>query len=249
MQGRTRILMVGGAVFAPFIIVGTDLAVRLSNSASGLQAATPLATPFIGLFLAFSEFTSASVFAAFSLFVPGTRWARLWAIYYFIAGVSATYHGTPAFWDEWRSVFTLFDAAQFACIAGGIAEYLGRSVAPRKLTALAIVTWPIIHFARLYGLGDTGIAYMAMLSLVNSVGGIMIFSLRRGYASRAVAAALLLYGVVDLGEIIDHLTIEAGTVTLNLAIGALSIHPIILNSVAGLTILMAALFEYQQQIK
>src|SRR5260221_3175227 len=109
MQGRTRILMLGGAVFAPFIIVGTDLAVRLSNSASGLQAATPLATPFIGLFLAFSEFTSAAVFAAFSLFVPGTRWARLWAIYHFIAGVASTYHGSPAFLGECPAVFTLFE--------------------------------------------------------------------------------------------------------------------------------------------
>jgi PAS domain S-box-containing protein len=242
-------MMVGGAVFALFIFVAADLALRLSSAASGLQTETPLATPFIGLFLAFSEFTIASVFAAFSLFVPGTRWARLWAIYHFIAGVSATYHGSPAFWEEWRFVFTLLDAAQFACIAGGIAEYLGRSVALLKLTALAIVIWPIIHFARLYGLGDTGIIYMGLMSLCNSVGGILIFSLRRGYASRAVAAALLLYGVVDLGEIISHLTVDAGTITVHLAAGALSIHPIILNSVAGLTILMAALFEYQQQIK
>jgi len=242
-------MMVGGTVIALFIIVAGDLAVRLSNSATGLQATTPLATPFIGLFLAFSEFISAAVFAAFSSFVPGTRWARLWAIYHFIAGVSATYHGTPTFWEEWRFVFTLLDAAQFACIAGGIAEYLGRSVAPGKLAALAVVTWPVLHFSRLYGLGDTGIAYMAMLSLSNAVGGTLIFSLRRGHASRAVAAALLLYGLVDLGEIISHLTMKAGTITLHLADGALSIHPIIVNSVASLTILMAALFEYQQQIK
>ncbi len=248
MHGRTKIAIVGSLALTLFF-VGVDLTFRLKDSAGGLQAATSLATPFIGLLLAASEFAIGSVFAAFSLFVPGTRWARLWAIYHFMAGISATYHGTPAFWHAWRPAFALLDAAEVACVAGGIADYLGRRIGAVKLTTVAVVLWPIIFFAYLYGLGDSGIVYMALMALSNSIGGLMIFAARRGYASRAVAGALLFYGVVDFAEIIDHLTVGVGTLSVDLAIGTLSILPIILNTVAGLTILTAALFEYQQQIE
>ena len=88
-QSRTT-FWIAGVALVTLVIIG-DLVVRLAGAAAALQAQTPLGTSFIGLFLAFSEFTVAAVFAAFSLFVPGTRWARLWAVYHFISGVSATF--------------------------------------------------------------------------------------------------------------------------------------------------------------
>ena len=248
MHGRTKIAIVG-CLALTLLLIGVDLTFRLKVSAGALQAATSFATPFIGLLLAASEFAIGSVFAAFSLFVPGTRWARLWAIYHFMAGISATYHGTPAFWHTWRPAFALLDAAEVACVAGGIADYLGRRIGAVKLTTLAVILWPIVFFAFLYGLGDSGIVYMALMALSNLIGGMMIFAARRGIASRAVAGALVFYGVVDFAEIIDHLSVGGGTLSIDLAIGTLSILPIILNTAAGLTILTAALFEYQQQIE
>ena len=249
MRAQSRsTFWIAGAALVSFVIIG-DLVIRLASAAAALQAQTPLGTPFIGLFLAFSEFTVAAVFAAFSLFVPGTRWARLWAVYHFISGVSATYHGSVASWEAWRPMFTLLDAAEIAFVIGGVFEYLGRRFSPLKIVVLALGVWPIVHFAHLYGLGDTGIGYMSMMALSNTIGGAMILRFGRGYASRAVAAALLLYGIDDFSEILQHILVTPEGFTLGLTAGGLSTHPIVLNTVAGLTILMAALFEYQQQIQ
>ena len=246
-QSRTT-FWIAGAALVILVIIG-DLVVRMAGSAAALQAQTPLGTSFIGLFLAFSEFTVAAVFAAFSLFVPGTRWARLWAVYHFISGVSATYHGSVASWEAWRPAFTLLDAAEIACVIGGVVEYLGRRFSGGKVMLLAMGVWPIVHFTRLLALGDTGIGYMSMMALSNSIGGVMILRYGRGYASRVVAGALLLYGIDDFSEIVQHILITPEGFTLGLTAGGLSTHPIVLNTVAGLAILMAALFEYQQQIQ
>jgi PAS domain S-box-containing protein len=249
MSARSRsTFWIAGSALVTLVILG-DLVVRLASSAADLQAQTPLGTPFIGLFLAFSEFTIAAVFAAFSLFVPGTRWARLWAVYHFISGVSATYHGTTTYWVAWRPFFTLLDSAEIACVIGGILEYLGRGFAPSKVLLLALGVWPIVHFARSMGLGDTGVGYMTMMALSNSIGGVMILRYGRGYASRAIAAALLLYGIDDFFDLFGHLAVTPEGSMVGLTAGGLSTHPIVLNTVAGLTILMAALFEYQQQIR
>jgi hypothetical protein len=149
-----------GLRWSLLVIIG-DLVVRLADSAAALQAQTPLGTPFIGLFLAFSEFTVAAVFAAFSLFVPGTRWARLWAVYHFISGClgdlcTAAY----ASWQAWRPMFTLLDAAEIACVIGGVVEYLGRrfSGAQRDASGLGCLAhralrpgvWPGGHRYRLH---------------------------------------------------------------------------------------------------
>jgi len=248
MHGRIRMTMVGGVVLVVLVII-VDLIFRLTTAADHLQTETALATPFVGLLLAASEFAIGSVFAAISLFVPRTRWARLWAIYHFIAGVSALYHGTSAFWHAWRPGFALLDAMEVACIAGGIADYVGRKIGALQLTIITVMIWALIVSASTYGLGDSGIVYLGLMTLSNFVGAMTILSARRGYASTAVAAALLLSGVVDLSEIVGHLTITAGALSVHLAAGTLSLHPIILNTVAGLTILTAALFEYQQQIE
>ncbi len=243
-----RTFWVTGAALIAFVIIG-DLVIRLAGSAEALQAQTPLATPFIGLFLAFSEFTVAAVFAAFSLFVPGTRWARLWAVYHFISGVSATYHGSITYWDAWRPVFTLFDAAEIACVIGGIVEYLGRGFGASRVAFVSLGLWPIVHFARSMGLGDTGVGYMVLMALSNTVGGLMILRFGRGFASRAIAAALLLYGIDDFFDVLGHIAVTPQGGMVGITAGGLSTHPIVLNTVAGLTILMAALFEYQQQIQ
>ncbi|MGA2777280.1 MAG: response regulator [Steroidobacteraceae bacterium] len=248
MHGRIKTALAGGAILAVSAI-GVDLFVRLTTAADSLQAEALLATPFIGLLLAASEFAIGSVFAAISMFVPRTRWARLWAIYHFIAGISALYHGAPDFWHAWRPVFTLLDAAEVACIAGGIADYIGRRPSALSLAAFALAIWASIVIAYTYGLGDSGIVYMGLMTLSNFVGGITILSARRGYASTAVAAALLLSGVADLATIMDHLSISSGAISVQLTAGTLSVYPIIVNMVAGLTIFAAALFEYQQQIE
>src|SRR5215469_6376858 len=121
------------ALILAVMVVGVNLVVRLSSAAARLQTQSPLATPFIGLLLAASEFSVGAVFAVLARFVPGTRWARLWAVYHFISGLSASYHGSSEFWHTWRPLFALIDATEVACVAGGIAEYVGRRVDVAKL--------------------------------------------------------------------------------------------------------------------
>jgi PAS domain S-box-containing protein len=248
MQGRLRVLLIVAAL-AILLGVGADLVVRLTESATALQEATPSATPFIGLLLATSEFAIASVFAAFSLFVPKTRWARLWAIYHFLAGVSASYHGGPEFWATWRPLFSLLDAVEVACIVVGIADYLGHFVSLARLGLLGLLIWPTILFAHVLGFGDSGLVYMGLMAVSNFTGGALAYRARRGYGSTSIAGALLLYGVVDVWTIANHLTIVDGALNIQLSMGHLSMQPIVLNTVAGLTILLAALYEYQQQLE
>ena len=93
MQTRVRRTLLALAALALAVPV-VDLILRMTAAAGSIQAETPSATPFIGMLLAASEFALAAVFAVFSLFVPGTRWARLWAVYHFLSGMSAAYHGS-----------------------------------------------------------------------------------------------------------------------------------------------------------
>lgn len=221
-------------------VPGADLIIRLSAASQDLQAIAPSLTSFIGLLLAASEFTIAAVFIAFSLFVPGTRWARFWAIYHFITAISASYHGTHEFWLAWRPWFAALDAVGVACVAGGVEEYVGRRAKLSRLALLAVLVWAAIQTPRWYGLYDGGMIYLAYMMVANFAGAAMIFSTRRGYAANVVAGAVMLYGVMDLSGILH----EAA-----LGIQTLSFFPVILNTTAGLVILLAALFEYQRQIE
>jgi diguanylate cyclase (GGDEF)-like protein/PAS domain S-box-containing protein len=239
MRARVRLASIAIAAIVLAVPVA-DLILRMMAAAGSIQADTPSATPFIGLLLAASEFAIAAVFAVFSLFVPGTRWARLWAVYHFLSGISAAYHGPVDFWQTWRPVFALLDAAQVACVAGGIADYVGHKMGILKMSVLGLGAWGLILLARAYGLNDGGMAYLALMLVANLFGGVTILLSRRGYATKVVAAALLCYAVTDISGIISEQAIGPGY---------LSILPIILNTSVGLTILMASLFEYQRQLE
>jgi diguanylate cyclase (GGDEF)-like protein/PAS domain S-box-containing protein len=239
MQTRVRRTLLALAALALAVPV-VDLILRMTAAAGSIQAETPSATPFIGMLLAASEFALAAVFAVFSLFVPGTRWARLWAVYHFLSGMSAAYHGSADFWRVWRPAFALLDAAQVACVAGGVADYVGRRMGAARMAALAAASWALILGARAAGLNDGGIAYLALMLVANLFGGVTISLRRGGYASKVVAAALLFYAVIDVSGVIGELA--AGP-------GSLSILPIILNTSVGITILMASLFEHQRRLE
>ena len=239
MHRGTRAVLVGCAL-SVLAVPGIDLVFRMTSAADGIQAATPDATHFIGLLLAASEIAIAMVFAVFSSFVPGTRWARLWAIYHFLSGLSAAYHGSDQFWQTWRPAFALLDAVQIACVIGGVANYVSRTVGTLSLVGIAMVAWAAILLARWSGMNDGGMVYLGLMLFSNFVGGVAILRARRGFAANVVAVALLSYGAIDISGIYNELSAGSGT---------LSILPIILNTAAGLTILMASLVEYQRQVE
>ncbi len=191
-------------------------------------------TSLMGLLLGLSHFGTAFVFAMFWRVDRSARWSGLWAVFHVCYGL-ATALGIPETLvpvPYAAAIATVLLAVGMVALIGGIAAIAGRPAPPRWMAAVAAALATVLLLA-----GDRTLT-IYLLDFCY-VGGAVALWRTRSLFIRTAGTLLLVRAVTNIGAV---LLIAGGD-----QVAAYTLL-LVLNTVFGLTLLAAALFDYSRRM-